>query len=73
MQAITYVDKVIIEENWGQKRQDIIENKIDIFTIGDDWKGKFDDLKDICKVVYMPRTPDISSSNFKKSIKYIDK
>ena len=73
VEAITYVDKVIIEENWEQKRQDIIENKIDIFTIGDDWKGKFDDLKDVCKVVYMPRTPDISSSKFKKSISYIDK
>ena len=73
VESIVYVDKVIIEENWEQKRQDIIENEIDIFTIGDDWKGKFDDLKDICEVIYMPRTPDISSTNLKKNIKYASK
>lgn len=67
--ALRCVDKVIFEDNWEQKRQDIIDNKIDIFVMGDDWKGKFDTLSDLCKVVYLPRTPDISSTQLKKDLK----
>lgn len=62
------VDKVIFEDSWNQKRKDIIDNKIDIFVMGDDWAGKFDFLNDICRVVYLPRTPDISSTNLKEFI-----
>ena len=54
--ACKYVDLVIPELNWEQKRIDIIKYNIDIFTIGDDWNGKFDFLKDLCKVIYLPRT-----------------
>ena len=68
VKAIRYVDRVLFEESWEQKRRDIIENQIDIFVMGDDWKGKFDDLADICKVVYLPRTPDISSTQIKQTL-----
>ena len=67
--ALRCVDKVLLETCWEQKRRDIIENGIDIFVMGDDWKGKFDSLSDICKVVYLPRTPDISSSALKDNLR----
>jgi len=67
--AIQYVDMVIPECNWEQKPSDIKENNIDIFAIGDDWKGKFDFLTDICEVLYLPRTQGISSSELKKHVK----
>ena len=63
--ALKCVDKVLFENSWEQKRQDVIDNSIDFFVMGDDWKGKFDYLKDICEVVYLPRTPDISSTDLK--------
>jgi glycerol-3-phosphate cytidylyltransferase len=65
LEAIRYVDLVIPEENWEQKREDIKLYKIDIFVIGDDWKGKFDFLEDLCKVVYLERTPEISTTQIK--------
>lgn len=65
IKALKCVDRVLLETSWAQKRRDIIDNKIDIFVMGDDWRGKFDDLSDICKVVYLPRTPDISSTGIK--------
>lgn len=66
--ALKCVDKVIPEDSWDQKRRDIIENKIDIFVMGDDWKGRFDFLKDLCEVVYLPRTPDVSTAEIKSSV-----
>lgn len=66
--ALKCVDKVIPETCWEQKRQDVIDNKIDIFVMGDDWKGKFDFLSDLCKVVYLPRTSGISSTDLKASM-----
>lgn len=69
VEAIEYVDMVIPESNWEQKREDIKKYNVDIFAIGDDWKGKFDDLKDICEVVYPERTKNISSTELKKSLK----
>ncbi len=71
VEAIQYVDEVIPEKTWGQKREDIIRLNVDIFAIGDDWKGKFDDLKDLCEVYYMPRTPDVSSTELRKSLNTI--
>lgn len=67
--ALKCVDKVIFENSWEQKRQDVIDNKIDIFVMGDDWKGKFDFLSDLCQVVYLPRTPDISSTELKTKLR----
>jgi len=69
VEAIKYVDKVIPENNWEQKREDIVRYNVDIFAIGEDWKGKFDFLSDICQVQYLERTPDVSSTKLKKSLK----
>ncbi len=69
VEAIRYVDLVIPEESWSQKRSDMHEYHIDTFVMGDDWKGKFDFLKDEgVEVVYLPRTPEISSSKMKKDL-----
>ncbi|CAM2393707.1 Glycerol-3-phosphate cytidylyltransferase [Fusobacterium watanabei] len=69
LEAIRYVDLVIPEENWEQKVSDIKEFKIDTFVMGNDWEGKFDFLKDICEVVYLPRTKEISTTQIKKDLK----
>lgn len=68
LEAIKYVDEVIEENTWDQKISDVVNNNIDIFVMGDDWKGKFDFLKDYCKVVYLPRTPEISTTQIKKEL-----
>lgn len=68
LEACRYVDKVIPERNWEQKREDIVKQKADIFCMGDDWVGKFDDLKDLCEVVYLPRTEDISTTELRRSV-----
>ena len=66
LEAVKYVDLVIPENNWEQKRDDVKKYFADIFVMGDDWKGKFDFLKDLCEVVYLPRTPGISSTQVKE-------
>lgn len=68
VESIRYVDLVIPEENWDQKIDDVKEFKIDTFVIGDDWEGKFDFLKEYCDVVYLPRTPEISTTQIKKDL-----
>ena len=68
LEAIRYVDLVIPEENWEQKISDVKEYHIDTFVMGDDWEGKFDFLKDYCDVVYLPRTPEISTTQIKKDL-----
>ena len=65
LEAIRYVDLVIPEESWEQKRSDI---HVDTFVMGDDWQGKFDFLQDLCQVVYLPRTPEISTTQIKKDL-----
>ncbi|MDB4250928.1 glycerol-3-phosphate cytidylyltransferase [Flavobacteriales bacterium] len=65
IESLYYVDKVIPENNWDQKVTDIQDNNIDIFVIGDDWEGKFDELKDFCEVIYLPRTKGISSTKLR--------
>ena len=70
LEAIKYVDEVIPEENWEQKRTDIHKYQIDTFVMGDDWAGKFDFLKEEgAEVVYLARTPEISSSQIKSDLK----
>ncbi len=69
LEAIRYVDLVIPEENWEQKISDVKEFKADVFVIGDDWEGKFDFLKEYCEVVYLPRTPEISTTQIKTDLK----
>lgn len=68
LEAIKYVDKVILEETWDQKVTDVIENEIDVFVMGDDWTGKFDFLKEHCEVVYLPRTEGVSTTKIKKEL-----
>ena len=70
LEAIRYVDLVIPETNWQQKRSDMHEYHIDTFVMGDDWRGKFDFLKEEgVEVVYLERTPEISSSQIKNDLK----
>lgn len=71
LNSITFVDLVIPESCWEQKRSDIGEYGVDIFAIGDDWAGTFDELEDICQVVYMPRTTDISTTEVKHMVQSI--
>lgn len=66
--SIKYVTKVIPEENWEQKSEDIKKYDIDIFAIGNDWEGKFDFLREYCEVVYLERTRNISSTQLRKSL-----
>lgn len=69
LEAIKYVDEVIREDDWDQKRDDVKNHDIDVFVMGDDWEGKFDFLKDQCEVVYLERTPDISTTLIKEELK----
>lgn len=68
LEAIRYVDEVIPEKGWDQKIKDVQERHIDTFVMGDDWKGKFDFLKDYCEVVYLPRTEGISTTKIKRDL-----
>lgn len=68
LEAIRYVDLVIPENNWEQKITDVQEYHIDTFVMGDDWEGKFDFLKSYCEVVYLQRTPEISTTQIKKDL-----
>ncbi|NPA32504.1 MAG: glycerol-3-phosphate cytidylyltransferase [Aquificae bacterium] len=68
VESIKYVDLVIPERNWEQKVHDIKKYNVDVFVIGDDWKGKFDYLKEYCEVVYLPRTEGISTTELKEAL-----
>jgi glycerol-3-phosphate cytidylyltransferase len=69
LEAIRYVDLVIPETCWEQKTTDIKNYNANIFTMGDDWVGKFDFLLDEgCEVVYLPRTPEISTTQIKEDM-----
>lgn len=68
LEAIKYVDEVIPEENWEQKRDDIKKYDIDTFVMGHDWEGEFDFLKDLCEVIYLPRTEGISTTQIKEDL-----
>ncbi|AZR73924.1 glycerol-3-phosphate cytidylyltransferase [Anoxybacter fermentans] len=70
LESIRYVDLVIPEESWEQKIKDVIEYKVDIFVMGDDWTGKFDFLKEYCEVIYLPRTPGISTTKIKQDFNF---
>ena len=60
--SLKVVDQVFVEESLEQKREYVLEHQADILVMGDDWTGKFDFLSDICKVVYLPRTPSVSTT-----------
>lgn len=71
VEAIRYVDLVIPEESWEQKVNDIKLYHIDTFVMGDDWSGKFDFIEEQtnANVVYLPRTPEISTTKIKEELK----
>jgi glycerol-3-phosphate cytidylyltransferase len=69
VENIKCVDMVIAENDWEQKIKDIQKYNVDIFSIGDDWKGKFDFLKEYCEVIYLDRTEGISSTQLKNTLK----
>ncbi len=68
LEAIRYVDEVLPEYTWEQKIDDVVNNNVDVFVMGDDWTGKFDFLKEYCEVVYLPRTEGISTSKIKQDL-----
>lgn len=68
LEACRYVDEVFAEEDWEQKRSDALRLNADVFVMGDDWTGKFDFLKDVCSVVYLGRTPNVSTTQIKQSM-----
>ena len=69
VEAIRYVDLVIPEYSWDQKASDIVEHRVDALVMGDDWQGRFDFLKtESCRVVYLPRTPEISTTQIKQDL-----
>ena len=69
LESIRYVDRVIPETCWEQKRTDIHDFDIDIFVMGDDWEGKFDFLREEgAEVVYLPRTPEVSTTQIKQDL-----
>ena len=65
VQKTGLADEIIVEEYEGQKIDDIQKYDVDIFTVGSDWEGYFDYLKDYCTVIYLPRTTGISSSEIR--------
>src|SRR5690554_3132304 len=67
--SIRYVDQVIPEKSWEQKLSDVKRYNVDVFAIGDDWRGKFDFLEELCEVVYLERTKNISTTDLKRSLK----
>jgi len=70
LESIRYVDFVIPETSWEQKRTDVKTYGVNIFTIGDDWRGKFDFLQeDGCQVIYLPRTQEISTTQIKSELR----
>lgn len=70
LEAIRFVDLVVPENSWDQKRNDMHEYHVDTFVMGSDWEGKFDFLEEEgVKVKYLPRTPEISTSQIKEDLK----
>lgn len=71
IESIRYVDEVFLEESLELKREYIEKYKADILLMGDDWAGRFDVFSDICKVIYLPRTPSISTTSIIEVVKKI--
>lgn len=72
LKSLRCVDEVFLEESLELKRQYILDHKADMLVMGDDWAGKFDEFKDICDVVYLPRTPSISTTSIIEVVKGIE-
>ena len=72
VRATGLADEIIVEEYEGQKIDDIKRFGVDIFTVGSDWVGHFDYLKEYCDVVYLPRTEGVSSSDIRSKQRNIN-
>jgi glycerol-3-phosphate cytidylyltransferase len=68
VRACRYVDEVIPESDWGQKEVDVLVHGVDAVVMGSDWTGRFDELKAVCDVVYLPRTEGVSSTELKAEV-----
>jgi glycerol-3-phosphate cytidylyltransferase len=68
LESIRYVDLVIEEKNWEQKISDVKEYRVEKLVMGDDWEGKFDFMKEYCEVLYLSRTPEISTTKIKQEL-----
>src|SRR5699024_1896934 len=68
LEAIRDVEEVIPDHTWDRKVEDVRAHDVDVLVMGDDWKGKFDLLKDVCEVIYLPRTVRISTTQIKKDL-----
>ncbi|MBA6225818.1 adenylyltransferase/cytidyltransferase family protein [Colwellia sp. MB02u-18] len=66
------VNEVFFEKSLELKREYIIDTKADILVMGDDWQGRFDEFKDICEVIYLPRTPSISTTEIIEIVREIN-
>jgi len=69
LEGLSCVDEVFVEESLEQKREYLLEHDADILAMGDDWQGGFDELEDIVRIVYLPRTPSISTTATIESIR----
>lgn len=73
VRSIRYVDEAFAESTWEQKRQDVADHGVDVFGMGEDWKGKFDELHDLgVEIVYLPRTQGISTTEMKRVLSAFD-
>ncbi|WP_137597329.1 glycerol-3-phosphate cytidylyltransferase [Paucilactobacillus kaifaensis] len=72
LEAIRYVDIVIPEESWEQKASDIKKFNVDALVMGNDWAGQFDDLRKYTKVIYLPRTDGVSTTQIKNDLEHVD-
>ncbi|MCR6625255.1 MAG: adenylyltransferase/cytidyltransferase family protein [Pseudoxanthomonas sp.] len=70
--SLRCVDAVFPEDVWDQKRSDILRFGASVLVMGADWESKFDELSDIVSVVYLPRTPNISTTDVKKSLRQLE-
>lgn len=69
LSALDCVDGVFLEESMELKRHYLVEHRADVLVMGDDWEGKFDEFRDVCEVVYLPRTRDVSTTDIIHMIK----
>lgn len=68
LESLKFVDEVFFEESFEKKRKYIIQHKADIFVMGNDWEGRFDEFNDVCQVKYFDRTPSISTTEIIEKI-----
>ena len=71
LESLRFVDEVFIEESLELKAHYIQQHNADVLVMGDDWAGKFNEMQEYCEVIYLPRTPSISTSQIIEIVKAI--